>query len=88
EPWKIWTASDGKFMTQADFAQFIEDHVHELASPLPNGQDETLWRDLFKTTIASPSDMVDLARGLDIKVGAAVKNRVRLATGETSFQFE
>lgn len=88
EPWKIWTASDGMFMTQADFAQFIEDHVHELASPLPNGQDETLWRDLFKTTIASPSDMVDLARGLDIKVGAAVKNRVRLATGETSFQFE
>lgn len=88
EPWKIWVANDGQYMPQADFAAFLEDHIHELAAPLATLPAEAEMAQRFKTTIAHPSDVMDLARGLDIKVGSTVKNRTKLQTGETQFTFE
>lgn len=88
EPWKVWVANDGKFMGQAEFAEFLEDHIHELAAPDPQRAEQTDWVDRFKMSIATPAEIIDLARGLDIKVGVAVKNKVRLQSGETQFVFE
>lgn len=88
EPWKTWVEKDGKFMEQGDFAAFLEDHIHELAAPELSLPAEAELEQRFKTTIAHPSDVMDLARGLDVKVGAVVKNRVKLQSGETNFTFE
>lgn len=33
EAWKRWTAQDGEKMNQADFAQFIEDNIPDIAKP-------------------------------------------------------
>ncbi|MHC2087208.1 DUF2303 family protein [Methylobacterium sp. CM6244] len=88
EAWKVWVAGNGNYMTQGDFAEFLEDHVHELAAPILSLPDEADLEQRFKTKIAHPSDVMDLARGLDVKVGASVKNRVKLQSGETQFVFE
>lgn len=33
--WKDWTAHDGKYMTQVEFAEFLEDHRPNLGKPSP-----------------------------------------------------
>ncbi|RPE40228.1 uncharacterized protein DUF2303 [Streptomyces sp. Ag109_O5-1] len=33
DAWKQWAASDGKLMTQEQFAEFLEDHLPELLEP-------------------------------------------------------
>ncbi len=37
---------------------------------------------------ASPARLMEVARGLEVRAGQAVKNKVNLATGETEFVFE
>jgi uncharacterized protein YfdQ (DUF2303 family) len=86
EAWKVWIAFDGKPMTQEVFAQFLEDHIHEVASPDQSETNDA--RDRFKTTVANPSDLMDLARGMEILVGARIKSRQNLASGEKELVFE
>lgn len=88
EPWKEWVAKDGEWFKQAEFAEFLEDHIHEIAAPLDTMHEEKEVAERLRTRIASPAEIMDLARGLDVKVGASVKNRVKLASGETQIVFE
>lgn len=90
EPWNVWVANNGKLMPQEEFAAFIEDHIHEVAAPDtdPDNLEERRWADDFRTRIAHPSELVDLARGLEIMVGAKIKTQARLQSGERSLVFE
>jgi uncharacterized protein YfdQ (DUF2303 family) len=85
EEWKAWIAADGQWMDQADLAEFIEEHVHELRAP----QDGTrIWmeRDL-QTTVGTPAQIITLARGLEVNVGQKVKQVRNLQTGEAQIVF-
>lgn len=86
DAWKAWVSANGKKMAQADFAAFLEDHITELASPTP-AECIQFERD-FKSKFATPAELIDLSRGLEVMVGARVKNKVRLDTGETQMVFE
>ncbi|APX83795.1 hypothetical protein BV511_03050 [Methylorubrum extorquens] len=88
EAWQLWVGKDGAWFDQAEFAEFLEDHIHEIAAPLATMHAEIEVAERLRTRIASPAEIMDLARGLDVKVGAAVKNRVKLSSGETQFVFE
>ena len=82
---KAWVEQNGKPMNQGDFAAFIENRIADLASP--NDAEAIELERLFKTTIAVPSHMVDLSRGLLIKVAAEVKNATMLQSGEVDIVF-
>lgn len=86
EAWKIWIANNGKPMQQADFAAFIEDHIVDLASPMQAETNEA--RDNFKTTVATPAELIELSRGMEILVGSRIKSRQNLASGEKQLVFE
>lgn len=88
EAWQVWVAKDGAWFEQAEFAEFLEDHIHEIAAPVATLHEEVEVAERLRTRIASPAEIMDLARGLDVKVGAQVKNRVKLQSGETQFVFE
>lgn len=85
EPWKAWVEKDGEVMEQGDFAAFIEDHIAELSAPTDA---EKIWleRD-FQTTVATPAQLIQLSRGLQVNVNAVVKNAVTLQTGEGQVTF-
>lgn len=86
EPWKAWVERDGVAMSQSDFAAWIEDHIMDLAAPT---EDEArTWGDLFQTTIATPSTLVQLSRGLQVAVEARLKNVVTLQSGAAQMVFE
>ncbi len=80
EEWQAWIAQDGKPMDQGDFAEWIEDHLPELAAPDPREAEHYL--ETFGLKVAAPNEMVALSRGLQIHVESRVKNNVVLQSGE------
>lgn len=86
ETWKAWTDKNGEVMTQGEFAEWIEDHIADLSSP---EDAEKIWleRD-FQTTVATPSALIQISRGLQINVESKVKNVVTLQSGAAQIAFE
>lgn len=86
EEWQAWNKMNGEKMTQQDFAIFLEDRIAELSAPTDQ---ERIWleRD-FATTIAVPSQLVELSRGLQVNVASKVKAAHTLANGEGQIVWE
>lgn len=86
EEWLKWVEMDGKAMKQSDFAWFLEDRIPELSSPT---EDEKIrYEKDFACTIATPAQVVELSRGLQVYVDTKVKNFTTLQSGEGQVAFE
>lgn len=83
---EAWIKLNGNPFGQAEFAAFVEDRIADLSVATDSEREQ--YETLFKTRFAVPTDLVDLARGLEVNVGSKVKNAVRLQTGEVSLTFE
>jgi uncharacterized protein YfdQ (DUF2303 family) len=86
DPWKEWIEKNGKPMEQSDFAAFIEDHIADLSSPEVG--EVTEYESKFGTKIATPAQLIELSRGLQVFAGTKVKNAVTLQSGEAQVVFE
>lgn len=86
DPWKLWVAQDGEWMDQAEFAAFIEDHIADLSSPTSVEADD--YERMFGAKIATPAELIQLSRGLQVFAATNVKNAVTLQSGEGSIVFE
>jgi len=86
DDWKLWVKNDGKVMEQQDFAIFLEDRIPDLASPT-DGEIATIERD-FKTTVAAPSQLINLSRKMQVNVSSQVKTETKLQSGEGQIQWE
>ncbi len=86
EEWKKWVEMDGKPMEQGDFAAFLEDRVAELASPTDS--EVAIYERDFATKVATPAQVVELSRGLQVFVGTNVKATRILQTGEGQIAWE
>lgn len=81
-----WIAKNGKEMDQVTFAEFIEDNIMDLSVAM-DGEVET-YEKLFRAKFAVPTDLIELARGLEINVDSRVKTIVKLQTGEAQIAFD
>lgn len=88
EEWKAWVAKNGprNAMTQEEFAWFLEDRIPDLSSPTE--AEVIRFEQDFATTVATPSQIVQLSRGLQVHVGQKVKAFKTLQTGEAQIAFE
>lgn len=86
EEWQAWVKSDGIKMSQEDFAYFLEDRVAELSAPTK--EEQIRLESDFATTIATPSQLVELSRGLQVNVASKVKAATTLASGEGHIVWE
>nr|WP_223215782.1 DUF2303 family protein [Rhizobium herbae] len=86
EEWNAWLAVDGKQMAQAQFAEFIEDHIADLSTPDFNEAED--FEKMFSAKVAFPNDIVMLSRGLQINAETRVKQVIKLQTGEAQITFE
>jgi uncharacterized protein YfdQ (DUF2303 family) len=82
---QVWQNFNGEKFDQGEFAAFLEDHIAELASPMDQERNE--FEALFKTKFGAPNEIIDLSRGLQVNVGAKVKNSVTLQSGEAEVVF-
>lgn len=87
DEWTKWIAKNGTFMTQPDFAAFLEERIQNVI--VPNFDDPKLktYADLVQGTFAEPSQLVALSRNLEVNVDSKVKSAVRLASGEISLSY-
>ncbi|MEP9378432.1 DUF2303 family protein [Aquabacter sp. CN5-332] len=87
EEFKTWIKGNGEAsaMTQGDFANFLEEHAAELAAPTDGERQE--FETLFKERFATPAELLDLSRSLEVYVGATVKQGVRPKNGERQMVF-
>jgi uncharacterized protein YfdQ (DUF2303 family) len=84
--WIAWQVMNGKPMSQSDWAAFIEEHIADLSSPYD--AEKSQYEPLFQTTIASPSDLITMSRGMQIAVDARVKEVRNLQSGEAEIVYE
>ena len=97
--WKEWMEKDGKFISQVDFADFIDDHVNDLLAPAVNvdgngaplaTQPDEVSRFLAMVggRTAQPNEVVTLSRGLAVTASGKASMKVDIQSGEVSAMFE
>lgn len=82
---RAWRAQSGKAMSQAEFAAFLEQNVVALASPTDGEASD--YQRLFKERVATPGDLLGLARELEVRATQHVKSATRLQSGERVVHF-
>jgi len=85
EEFKAWVGANAKPMPQDIFAAFMEEHAAELAAPTDGERSE--YERLFKEIFATPSEVIELSRHLEVFVGARAKQGIRLQSGERTIEF-
>ncbi len=86
EEWDAWVGIHNKPMDQTTFAEFIEDHIADLAAPDTMEAEDFLEKFSFK--VAYPNELVALSRGLSVHTETRVKNNVTLQSGEGQITWE
>nr|WP_250811622.1 DUF2303 family protein [Neorhizobium tomejilense] len=86
EEWSAWVANNSKMLNQTQFAEFIEDHRADLASP--HDDEVTYWQELLGGKMAYPNELQMLSRGLKIHAETKASSAVTLATGEGEIAWE
>lgn len=91
EQWTVWCGAHEKAMSQTDFAEFIENRVYDLATPA-RGEviSEAVTRFLETIegkSVATPSDLVRLSRGLKISADAKLESKINLGSGEVTLKY-
>lgn len=82
DEWTAWQRSNEQKFTQEDFAAFIEDRILDVANPTSAGDSVLEFCATIGATLASPSRLMDLSRGLQVHVSAKAVQATNLSTGE------
>lgn len=88
EEWKLWTARANKPMTQQEFAAFLEERVVDVQSPAEATEGPKTFASELGLQLASPQRLLELSRGLSVRVNQRVTQAVTLSSGEGQFTFE
>jgi len=87
DEWTAWTAQNGKPMSQVDFARFLEDRLVDVADPSTASGSAADWAKCVGAAFASPSKLLELSRGLAVRVNAAVRGQHDIGSGATQVMF-
>lgn len=85
DEWKAWSTKSGEWMDQGTFAQWLEDHVPDMANP--NDDEVELFSAVMLTTVGAPNQIMGLSRNLTINVESQVGSALTLQSGESSVVF-
>lgn len=73
--WQLWTKKNEQWMSQDEFAEFIDAHISDLANPHAGA---------ISTDIAAPAAIVEMARKLTVIQHGQFQRQVNPTTGETT----
>ncbi len=87
EEWTTWTTTG--VMSQAAFAEFIEDHIGDVIDPSKGlGAQTIAFVEQLEIALATPSQLMTLSKGLTVYAESKVVNKQDLSTGEGHLAFE
>lgn len=89
DEWIAWMKAAANPMSQAAFADFLEDRIVDVLDPTDTkiGDSITDFAAQLGIDLASPQRLMTLARGLSVNVNATVKNSINLTSGEGQIAF-
>lgn len=85
--WSAWAGGAGKWMTHADFAEFLERHVPDVYWGDELSEYSKLLIQTLDLSRATPSQLVALSRNLSVNVDVAVKSAQTLSSGEIALAY-
>lgn len=86
--WQAWAGAAKAPMQQAQFAEFLEDRLPDVVDPASAGEAVTGVAQALGIKLATPQRLLELSRGLSVKVGHAVIDHHNLSSGEGQIGFE
>jgi hypothetical protein len=91
DAWNVWATAHGNFMSQADFAEFIEARIYDLSAPVARETlSEAVTRFIEHTggdKGTTPTKVVELSRGLKLMSAAKIDAKLNLSSGETTLSY-
>ena len=92
EEWKAWHKADGEKMDMGQFAAFLEDRIVDVEAITDYASVNDTVKQFVNTlggwgTVASPSKLIELSRGLQIYENSVVKDVRKLSSGEAQIAF-
>jgi uncharacterized protein YfdQ (DUF2303 family) len=88
DEWKAWTAKAGRFISQEEFADFLEERIPDVCDPAEAGPNAKKLAAQLGIDLATPGVLLQLSRSLHIRVGQRVVSHHNLSTGEAQIAFE
>lgn len=88
EEYVAWTSKNDAKMTMIDFAQFLEDHIVDVSADTEATSDGA--KDFVAAVggkMASPSKLMEIARGLQVNETSQVREVRNLSSGEAELVF-
>lgn len=86
DEWKAWTGVGD--LDQRAFAEFLEDRIADVLEPSGAGDAVKAFAEQLGCSLASPSALMALSRGLSVRVDQKVAQHLNLSTGEAQIAFE
>ena len=86
--WVAWVNVGQRELSQRALCEFLEQHVIDVVDPAAIGEKTKQFVAQLGITLADPSQVLTIARGLEVKVDTKIVQAVNLSTGETEFTFE
>lgn len=87
DEWKAWTGCKDQ-MAQAAFAEFLEERIVDIMDPSAVGKAAKEFADTVGIKLAGPSRIMELSRGLSVRVNSKASNAINLSSGEGQVSFE
>lgn len=88
DEWIAWSGANAKPMSQALFAEFLEGRIADVTDAVNALPTTTKIMESLLCTFASPSKLMDLARGLTVRVESTIANQQNLQNGASVMRFD
>lgn len=89
DEWEAWVEASGVPKTQTDFAEFIESHIVDVVEHDPAaGGSAQEFAQQAGVTFATPAQVMELSRGLQVNVESKLATATNLQNGVKQIQFE
>jgi uncharacterized protein YfdQ (DUF2303 family) len=84
--WDSWVGSNGKEMSQAEFAVLIESRIPDVANAVSD--EWTEMESLLGVKFASPAELLGVSRGLKVQIKATSEEAYDPSSGATTMTFK
>lgn len=88
--WQAWIKMNATPMAMGEFARFLEDHIVDVSAD-PVEAFGKASQDFVKANrgkLATPTNLIEISRGLQIYESSVIKEAKNLSTGEAQFTFD
>jgi len=89
DEWKAWSAKNAEAMSMTDFAAFLEDRIVDVvADAEPTTDAAKAFVAAINGRMATPTKLIELARGLQVYENSVLKEARNLSSGEGQLTFD